>query len=52
MKEQVRRYFCNEWHIFGNAGVYHYSDEVIYEKHIKENSVIEVKNEKGEYKNV
>ena len=46
--ENTTRYFCEQLHL-GDVKMYHYSDEVIYDKHLTEDSVIETKNEKREY---
>lgn len=47
MEDKVKRYYCNEEHL--NGKMYHYSDEVIYEKHLIDDAKIETKDELGNY---
>ena len=42
--EKVERYYCNKEHINGTS-MYHYNDEVIYQKHLTSDCIIEVKEE-------
>ncbi len=40
-RQKKKRYYCKKSHLYGENGMYHYDDEVIYEKHLEADSEVE-----------